>query len=518
MGFMGNSSKFRSIFFKNEYKALAGEKYSTISRLVLLLMVTLIALGFSVGGLNKLRTKMNNPFTNWVDLEVASKGASVLSDMKRFFSNEDTLKAFHLDRFDGWNSLNFNFYSQKYDYIHHKIDTLRFYRYGRTINMQDSLFYAILNPNSNNVIYKNSKAFDENGKLAYPCGMIITETMAKKLGYSNYESLYKLKLCTDDDKILFQDLIAVVKQLPNQSHFVCSATVYTVGQRTNSRLCNDMFKEDKETELNQFEILSTARDEQENLEMSINQYFNAKPQDISIVGPNEIAVDSSTSYYTYQINLNDGAHPTVEKKKAFLSYLFGTARFKPYYEIDCGEDCQNIIDPHYFSFNFNDLSEIRTFQALMSDRFNVEVPMHQVEAKENFNAVTTLTSVVSLVLLVLSIISILLYLGNLLLNHIDGIKSNLGTFKAFGLPNRFLSNLYVSIVLTMLGISLLIAFPLAFGVGFLLDRLFLQIGFQLINVPIAVTLLLVIAVCILITNWVLKNKLSATPGDLIYER
>jgi len=514
---MHKSSNFQSIFFKNEYRALVGNKHTTIVRLVLLLTVTLVALGFSVGGLNQLRSKMNNPFTNWVDLEVGSKGPTFLSDVKRCFSYPDTLKGYHLDHVDGWNSLNFSFYTKNYDYVHHKVDTFKFYRYGRTINMRDSMFYAILNPNSNNVVYKNENAFDENQELVYPCGLIITESLAKKLGYTNYKMLQKIKLCTNDDKILFQDLIAVVKQLPNQAHFVCSPTVYTVGERTNSVRCNDMFQEDDDRELNQFEILSDSRAEYEFIDQGIHQYFTVT-KDYSIYGPNEIMVDSSKSYYTYQVNLLDSAHPTLTKKKDLLRYLFETGRYKPYYSIDCGEDCESIANPHYLSFNFNNLDKIRQFQALMSDNFGGEVPMHQVEAKENFHAVTNLTSLLSFVLLVLSVLSILLYLGNLLFNHIESIKSNLGTFKAFGLPNVFLRNLYISIVLSMLCISLLISIPLAFWIGYVLDTKLLNIGFQLFSVEIVGTLMLVFLVCIIITSWVLKVKLSATPGDLIYER
>lgn len=518
MGNMRKKATFRSVFFKNEYKALAGNNHATIGRLVFLLTVTLIAVGFSVGGLNRLRTKMNNPFTNWVDLEVSSRGSEFLSDVKRFFSDPDTLKAYQLDHTDGWNTLSFQFYTREFNYFKQSLDTLKYIRYGRTINMEDSLFYAILNPESGNVVYKNKDAFDESGRLSYSCGLIITEALAIKLGYPEYHELKRVKYCTPDNKILFQELIAVVKQLPNQAQFVCSPTVFAVGDRTNSTRCNAMFKEDKDTEFNQFEVLSTSKEESAFIESGIHQIYQTDRKYYSINGPNAVPLDTNITYYTYQINFLDEAHSTLPKKAALKQYLFQSGRFKPYFEIDCGEDCADITNPHYMSFNFNNLANIRRFKAMMSDRFGVEVPMHQVESKENFHDVTTLTSVLSFVLMALSIISILLYLGNLVFNHIEGVKSNLGTFKAFGLTDAFLRKLYISIVCYMLLISWLIAFPTAYFLGKILDAKAINIGFEIINLQIAGMLALVFLFSACITYWVLKQKLGATPGDLIYER
>ena len=64
-------------------------------------------------------------------------------------------------------------------------------------------------------------------------------------------------------------------------------------------------------------------------------------------------------------------------------------------------------------------------------------------------------------LIAFSIISIVFFVINLLLAHINKNKRNLGTLKAFGLPNKNIVLLYSSITFVLVFSSCVIAFLLS---------------------------------------------------------
>ena len=63
-------SDFFKILFTNELKALSGRSMRTIGALVSILLFTILALGLAYGTLDSLKERMDNPYTNWVDVPV----------------------------------------------------------------------------------------------------------------------------------------------------------------------------------------------------------------------------------------------------------------------------------------------------------------------------------------------------------------------------------------------------------------------------------------------------------------
>jgi hypothetical protein len=57
--------------------------------------------------------------------------------------------------------------------------------------------------------------------------------------------------------------------------------------------------------------------------------------------------------------------------------------------------------------------------------------------------------------------NIVFFVNNLLRTHLFEVRSNLGTFQAFGLSNHFLVRIYLKIIFAFLTISALAAFLLS---------------------------------------------------------
>ena len=84
--------------------------------------------------------------------------------------------------------------------------------------------------------------------------------------------------------------------------------------------------------------------------------------------------------------------------------------------------------------------------------------MSQIKSKENYDFVSRLSVIISLILICFSILSICMFISNLLKTHLDKIKMNIGTFKAFGMDKKTLLWIYIKMILGIIFISMIISF------------------------------------------------------------
>ena len=166
------------------------------------------------------------------------------------------------------------------------------------------------------------------------------------------------------------------------------------------------------------------------------------------------------------------------------------------------------------------LGVVRPFQEFLFNIFQIDVDIAKVRDKENFAFVKFLTEIISLLLIVFSIVSICFYLYNLLKNHLQKIRPNLGTFLAFGLDQRSLFVLYRDLLLTFLlqatAVSLGISLIFLLGFSYLLDsgsNYFAIFDWKLLS-----ALAILIGSFYLIFKHTIQLILVRTPGDLIYDR
>lgn len=506
---------FSKIFFENEYKDLAGHHGAVIKRLVLLLSITLTALGFAVGGLKQLKQRMDNPFTNWVDMVVSPNVEKKLPALRNHFLEQDSLNKYHLEGRGEWNEYYLAFQHRSHNPITFRKDSLTYLRRGRTLEFEGDLFNEIVKPGSKNLIYRDDSAFDESSNVVYPCGIIVTESVMSKLGYTpkEYDSVKHLSVSFHQGSdIIFLRLIAVVEQLPSLCSFVTTAKVWGIKEGE----FGDYLIRNAPSDSTSIRLLSDKSIQGDMLKVKVAEELGVSDAfDLAI---DSLLVDGEKTFFTYIIRINRDVAPSMAKIKDFIQSLKLSKSFTDYSYLDCGDDAGRIDNPHNITFNFRDLNEIRQFQHRLSSDHDIELTMEQVESRENFRLVSRLTTIMGVVLFGFGLLSILLYLGNLIHGHVLKIKTNLGTFKAMGLQNVTLIGTYTNIVLKLLFVALLLSLPLAFLIGWASDRYWLGVGFSFVHWSIPFVILLVFGVTYYLIHALLKRILMATPGDLIYER
>lgn len=514
---MNIRSDFERLFFTREYSALAGRGQKALVALTAILFFTFLALGFAAGSLSYLRLKMENPYTNWVDLPVSqshiARQAAGISDR---YEKEDMAESFRLRSTDGFNKYTIDFYESAFSPFLHPADTLSRNLWGRTIQGGEPLLDEILNPLKGNLVWClpsfNPSAFSA-------CDLIVTEQLLENLGYKQPDSLGYL--CVKDlNAVIFLRVVAVVKELPSLSLFATSPKLYNIltAKRDYGRDCQDFILLNRKGG-NRYSLLKNEAANTDLLDSLARVFF--KGQQPSIY-PQDPFHSGQQRYQPCTLAFLPANAPSIGSVDSFLKWAQATIALSGYAPLDCSnEDCANIPfkDYHYLAFHFNRLDRIRAFSADLRKTFNIDIDISQVEAKENFAFVSQLTLIISLILIAFAILSIVFFVNNLLRTHLFEVRANLGTFQAFGLDRQFLVRIYLKIVFAFLAISV----ALAYALSLLVDRAayFLsreESTFDILNVWILVAIAGLLAVSLFFSAKTIRRILESTPGNLIYER
>ena len=188
-------------------------------------------------------------------------------------------------------------------------------------------------------------------------------------------------------------------------------------------------------------------------------------------------------------------------------------------------------DKYVFQFHNDSINKIKDFNKILVSKYKhgkefLKIDLSIINSKRNFDIIKDLVELLSWAIYFLSLLSIFLYLWNLIVNHINSNKKNLGTLKAFGLSNFTIVGIYSFISITMIVISLMVAFVVSFLLGqnimdFLTNLLNLENLSEMKFLPEELKNLFLIFIIIpsFILMLMIYNKLkNKTPGDLIYER
>lgn len=171
------------------------------------------------------------------------------------------------------------------------------------------------------------------------------------------------------------------------------------------------------------------------------------------------------------------------------------------------------------------------FNNLNSDKVKeqtnvIDVDASAVKEKKNFNYISKMTWLISGLLVVFSILSISLFISNLLKTHLNKVKMNLGTYKAFGLSDKESVSIYLGIMLRFIMIGLLSALLVSYIIGNIIGVWFGsilniddQVEYFRLFAGQTYFLIFIILVVTVLTSYInITRILSKTPGDLIYNR
>ncbi len=502
----GVNNDFEQLFFGNEFNDLTGKSRKAIIALALILALTISALGYAIGGIKYLKERMDNPFTNWVNLPIKNSYKEKVNKLELFFENGEKRDSFDLDNITKY-KIDFREFINFED---NEIYTLK----TRTVGVDEDILTEILKPG--NVVQGYS--FREGEEMDFPlCGIVVKEqTLRENLDYSVGKPLEKVAMVSGEF-IFFPEVVAVVKELPNLCNMLISSHY--------SNLLNKSFDETGFVQLNPVNRISIvgAFDPNMSEEDRIKEIENIfSDYEIADLEFEQVKMNEDNIIDKFTVTLFDflefeeiRTFPTeIEKVK-----LMKNPRVQYKSECNVG-DFSNLDNPHYLAFNFDKLDLVRDFNEFLKTdpRFGMEISMDQVEAKENFALVSRLTGLIALILLGFSILSIVFYINSLLTTHLEGIKNNLGTLKAFGLNNRFLISVYIKIIILFILISIAIGYIVSFVIKLL------GVGFSKIPVidlfdyRIFITMLVILLFSSYISYISIRKILLKTPGDLIYNR
>lgn len=516
--FLKTDPEFLELFIHREGKELLGKKLRSFWVLCAIMTTTFLAIGFSNGSLKYLEKKMNDPFINWVKIDLPRlKTEEEKNKLKNDLELPLNIKRFNYRSVAGYYKFSFFFYSQDQK----KLQRMT----GRSIDWESPLLDKIYN--ENNLVGANSKRYSS----AMDLGLIVTEKFISSLNYRVDQGFAWFDLNLDVSypvQCVPIPIIAVVKELPDMADF--AVTPYFYNQRYNDfegyipfhpsytrnvviavppdEITED-FKSKIQGMLDTMDICKDHMPEVERIKDYTQSYRQYKEVRISFYPDLDTVVKLNDIYKRIIKNLS--------LKNTYQLYDFNTTFYDRGY------------DYNYLAVYFKSLDKIREFKDFLFNEYGFELDMAQVDSKENFNFITRLTRSISFILLIFCILSISLYLSNLLKNHLIRIKTNIGTFKAFGLGTKLLKRTYFSIVGLFISFSLIISLLLSYIIGEIggirlvlkLSGLGLESGqnyFQLTDwwTLAAILAILFVSLSAIYLN---NNKLfEETPGNLINNR
>lgn len=526
------NNDYLKLFAYRESIVVLGKKYSTLWILTAMLVLTFIAIAFSNASLRYLKNKMDDPFTNWVNIPVDNE--EDIYRLREYFEEGSSLREkYNIEHFGVDFSYHYLFFGKTPDRLPYLgclfLESFKDSESG----VVNPLLKAILS--KDNVLdgYAVSleqieQVIDNDENLI---GVIITEKRLKSMGYdeTNYPTFLNFRQLSegaddfgfelyDDYAMVPIPILAIVDKLPMNMDIVASA--YFFEQQQSQNLPFSLDNEEYASSLFYYV-------EEEKVANEIYDYLYEQAS-------SDCDIDDYV-YMPYNLSYRDGKILHVESIDGDLNYDY-------FVELDervierFGNDALIRIYDYDFSymtptngtfvsvqFNSDGLKTISEFATYMNEEFHVDIEMSQVVSKQNFSAVSVTAQILIWTIILFAILSILLFIINLLNTYFQRVKRNMGTFKAFGVSNRELIRIYVVILLAIVFVAICLAMMIVgiiqcvFNVYHLAHDTgdaYLLIG----NYHTLGAMIIILLSTVVTTYLVMKHQLSATPGDLIYDR
>ena len=527
----GANHDFTFLFLKKEGKTLLGKRYSNFIFLFLILFITFLAIGIANGSLHYLEKKMNDPFINWVSVDIPFGRADSVPVYIKFLTH-DTLARTRMEYAD---VTAFTFcYLSFYD----KQGTSSYSHRGRTIEANDPLLSEIFN-RPGNVL--KGRPFKSNDEL----GLIVTAKLLAKLNYNPNSTVLFLNHAMGDPTNIDKDIpmplpiLAVVKDLPGLTDFFVTPDFYI--QRYESGSGNPF----NPSLSNNIELLTFTKSDGKQLLEAVNGFFK-KNSSFQQYDPHPWSDTNSRAYQTayvvkigikpdtsYTIRKNIFAAISQDKEVRKINFI----QYHDFYTSISSFDSSILKSYDRMSVKLLNLGKLNILQEHLEKKFKLRLDMAQVQTRENYFFISNLTNIISLTLIVFSILSICLFISSLLKNHLERMKMNIGTFKAFGLDNKSLAQIYIAIIFIFIFSAMVIAILLAWvygnlgGVRFLFYLTGHQVEvnenyFELVK-PwtehsiigwLAFSIIFIFVTSYIVLKYITGKIFSKTPGDLIYDR
>jgi hypothetical protein len=483
-----------------EFKALVANKY----KLLLLLIVVITsfwAIGFSNGVQIYLKKKMDNPFVKFITVTINNK--TNYEELKEDLSRDEVQSRFNFRPPPSVNTTIQNFQST---------GTKQPDAYLRAINANDPLYKFLLN--ESDISLSDNPIDITQNETSW--GIIVTKDYLKKLGYSDlnvgYINYIRPANNKDDDTIPIP-VAAVVEQLPDYLNGI-------VNEKLLISMKGGFNDNPLDISLHKSELCFFINGDV-NAEEIINTIQNKFPE-------NQIKdlVNESHTQGKRFVLYTDTPQEDFETIKILLKnhevirvYNFTDKSLPPSIESD---------KPDFITIPFNSLDSVSAFQKYLEENHNnVRIDMNTVEAKNNFNTFDKISSLLGLLLTMFGSVLMISITLNTILNHIEKNKTNLGTLKAFGMSNLSVTIVYTSIAAFLIFSITAIGYVFNKITGSIISNYVAKLGnmnlsqeFNLYILEFNTTLLLIFVLFPILTvfGFIYHKLYNKTPGDLIYDR
>ena len=514
------------LFLVKEGRILLGKRKSNFLFLLGILFLTFMAIGIASGSLKYLEKKMNDPFIQWVTIDVPYEQEDNIGDIVKQLNTNTSLK----EQLQYSNVTGYNLFTM---FFWNKENKKTFHFKGRTIEINDPLMREIFS-NSGNKIY--GRPFTDEMET----GVIVTTRFLKRLGYHPDASTCFVSLSFQDpldekkDRPIPVPIIAVVNDLPGMTDLFITPYFYCQYFGHGTQFISNPFNVNliQNVELITWESESKAK----KLKQAVRDCIKSSSA-MAKYKP-DISLNPNTQSYkdSYQISIALADDTSLLTRDYIYNTLIADKdvskiSFLRYYNYSTRLSADNFIVQKFdkMTVKMESLSGLKPFQDYLLKQYKLRMDMAQVETRENYYFISRLTNIISLTLIVFSIMSISLFIMNLLKNHLEKIKMNIGTFKAFGIDNTSLEKIYLSIVyifvVAAMVISLLISSMIGQLGGVRLLLLILnssvekgELYFDLFSYWTLISIVLVMGTSYISLKRITGKIFNQTPGDLIYGR
>ncbi len=518
-------NEYLTLLSKREAKVVLGRKWVNLWLLVIVLIATFISIAFSNGSMSYLNEKMNDPFTNWVNIK-KGYGQDKFEELRQALANSEIQQHYGYKDFQSDHYFSINVMGKNHN--------IRFMECRFFEQLNTEFMDAILSPD--NVVAH--AAIPTNQLSNATLGFIVTYDNLVKLGYSldsipaflDYSAHSPgsdtLGFRTYEEKYVAapMPILAVVRRLPENMDLIGSRYFYS--QYLNDRTYPFDFNE-----------LTYSR----NLYYWVDETISNFDDVVKTMAPDSIkhtlivqrdepttmlqSWKTNGSWWVIYSNLTIPeeqrdwhiSHDIAEKIAAHWDEI----NVKRIFKYHCSE--YQPTQAPFLSVNFASLDSIRAFENYAKENFNVQIEMSQVNSKENFNAVSVMANILSWAMIVFSMICILMFIVNMLQSYFQKVKRNMGTFKAFGISSSELIGVYVLLLILIVAASIVSALAITWMVQLLLpifgimkDGTYNYLSIWSFKTLLAIVIMFIAT--IITVYQVMSHLLDRTPGDLIYDR
>jgi len=510
---------FKHLFYRNESRELLGKKNKNFWLIVVILFFTFLAIGFSSGSMKYLKDKMEDPFVRSISAPIPNTNRNANRTIDYY--NADSLQQkYRYDSIVGYNKWTAYFKGDLPESPNRGVD-------GRSIPYNDPLVNTIVDGQINNA---TGDAFANEGDYS----IIVTRNFLKKMECSEEPAFIYRKM--RDGRLIPVPVRAIVDKLPGERiDFMATQHFYN-----NYNLLGDQFLFKDNKKLYSYIVLDSTKSEE--FRTICENYFTRYWEEGGMLEVNAIDVYkhpySYKSLYYLQVSFNYSEDILIEQIDELYASFRESDEIKAFVakeKIKDNEFVQSYYQNQelsssrrfdYIAVNFNDLSKVDEFAEKFAEDSEIKLEMSKIEQMKNYNFVSKLTGLMSIILIGFSVLMINIFLSNILSTHLNTIKKNIGTFKAFGID---IKRIYIGMMYIFVLLPLLLALILAGVVGYLGFVYFVidllspvavekNLYFDLFNNYTWISVLVLTSVNYYAFSVIINRIFKQTPGDLIYDR